>query len=72
VDEHYLLCISPTEVSANDAKRIHVYLPMELVVWWVSERIDYWLQPTINLTIEWTPINQKEHLVIWTSGTFTI
>jgi hypothetical protein len=41
VDEHYLLCISPTEVSANDAKRINVYLPMELVVWWVSERIDY-------------------------------
>jgi hypothetical protein len=41
MDEHYLLCISPTEVSANDAKRIDVSLPMELVVWWVSERIDY-------------------------------
>jgi hypothetical protein len=40
VDEHYLLCISPTEVSANDVKRIDVSLPVEVVVWWVSERID--------------------------------
>jgi hypothetical protein len=28
VDEHFLLCVSPTEVSANDAKRIDVSLPM--------------------------------------------
>ncbi len=41
VDKHHLPCVSPAEVSANDAKRINVYLPMELVVWWVSERIDY-------------------------------
>jgi hypothetical protein len=41
IGEHYLLSISPTELSANDAKRIQVSLPMELVVWWVSERIDY-------------------------------
>jgi hypothetical protein len=41
VDEHFLLCISPTKVSANDAKLIDVSLPMELVVWWVSKRIAY-------------------------------
>jgi hypothetical protein len=40
VDEHHLPCIGPTEVSANDAKRIDVSLPVELVVWWVSDRID--------------------------------
>ena len=40
LDEHHLPCVSPAEVSANDAKRIDVSLPMELVVWWVSERID--------------------------------
>jgi hypothetical protein len=33
VVEHHLLCVSPTEVSANDAKRIDVFLPVELVVW---------------------------------------
>jgi hypothetical protein len=40
LDEHHLPCVSPAEVSANDAKRIDVSLPVELVVWWVSERID--------------------------------
>ena len=30
-----------TKVSANDAKIIDVSLSMELVVWWVSERIAY-------------------------------
>jgi hypothetical protein len=50
VDKPNLLCISPTEISANDAKRIDVSLHVELVVWWVSERIDYKLQSTIILT----------------------
>jgi hypothetical protein len=41
VNKHCLLCVSPAEVSKNNAKRIVVSLPMEqLVVWWVSERID--------------------------------
>jgi hypothetical protein len=41
VDKHHLPHVSPAEVSAINAKRIDVSLPMELVVvWWVSERID--------------------------------
>jgi hypothetical protein len=37
VDEHCLLRVSPAVVSANDVKRIDLSLPVELVVWWVSE-----------------------------------
>ena len=49
MDEHYRACISPVELADAERNGIYVCFAIEMVIWWVSERIDSWLQQTINL-----------------------
>jgi hypothetical protein len=58
VGTHFLLCISPSELTTTEKKGLDDSLPMKLVIRWVSEIIRNYLQPTINLT-RIAPIQSK-------------
>jgi hypothetical protein len=58
VDERILLCISPYELTTTERKVMDNFFPMELTICWVSELIDNYLEPIINLA-RMDPIQSK-------------